>query len=66
MPPERVEALRRAFDATVRDPAFLAEAEKAKIEVDPLTGEEVAALVEKLSRTPADTVARVRTAMENK
>ena len=66
VPPERVEALRRAFDATVRDPAFLAEADKAKIEVDPLTGEEVAKLVEKVSRTPADTVARVRAAMENK
>ncbi len=56
----------RAFDATVKDPAFLADADKSKIEVDPLTGEQVAALVEQVSRTPADTVARVRAAMENK
>src|SRR5215210_4540934 len=42
VPPERVEALRRAFDATMRDPAFLAETEKLKIEVEPLTGEQVA------------------------
>jgi tripartite-type tricarboxylate transporter receptor subunit TctC len=66
VPPERVEALRRAFDATVKDPAFLADADKSKIEVDPLTGEQVAALVEQVSRTPVDTVARVRAAMENK
>jgi tripartite-type tricarboxylate transporter receptor subunit TctC len=66
VPPARVEALRRAFDATMKDPTYLAEADKLKIEVDPLTGEEVAALVERVSRTPPDTVARVRTAMENK
>ena len=34
VPPERVEALRRAFDATMKDPAFLADADKSKIEVD--------------------------------
>jgi tripartite-type tricarboxylate transporter receptor subunit TctC len=66
VPAPRVEALRRAFDATMKDPAYLAEADKLKIEVDPLAGEEVAALVEQVSRTPPDTVARVRTAMENK
>jgi tripartite-type tricarboxylate transporter receptor subunit TctC len=66
VPAARVEALRRAFDATMKDPAYLAETDKLKIEVDPLSGEEVAALVEQVSRTPADTVARVRTAMENK
>jgi tripartite-type tricarboxylate transporter receptor subunit TctC len=66
VPAARLEALRRAFDATMKDPAYLAEADKLKIEVDPLSGEEVSALVEQVSRTPADTVARVRAAMENK
>ena len=66
VPPARVEAIRRAFDATMKDPAYLAEADKLKIEVDPLTGEQVAALVAQVSRTPADTVARVRAAMENR
>jgi tripartite-type tricarboxylate transporter receptor subunit TctC len=66
VPAARVEALRRAFDATMKDPAYLAEADKLKVEVDPLTGEQVAALVGQVSRTPADTVARVRAAMENK
>jgi tripartite-type tricarboxylate transporter receptor subunit TctC len=66
VPGARVTALRRAFDATMRDPGYLAEADKLKIDVDPLSGEQVAALVEQVSHTPADTVARVRTAMENK
>jgi tripartite-type tricarboxylate transporter receptor subunit TctC len=66
VPPARLETLRRAFDATMKDPAYLAEADKLKIEVDPLSGEEVTALVEQVSRTPAETVARVRAAMENK
>jgi tripartite-type tricarboxylate transporter receptor subunit TctC len=63
VPPERVEALRRAFDATMRDPAFLAETEKLKIEVEPLTGEQVATLIAEAYATPVDTVARVRDAM---
>jgi hypothetical protein len=66
VPAARLQALRRAFDATMKDPAYLAEADKLKIEVDPLSGEEVTALVEQVSRTPAETVARVRAAMENK
>jgi hypothetical protein len=64
VPADRLNALRRAFDTTMKDPAFLAEAEKLKIDVDPLTGEQVAALVEQVSRTPPETVARVRAAME--
>ena len=66
VPAERVEALRRAFDATLKDKAFLADADKSKIELDPLTGEQVAALVEQVSRTPADIAARVRSALESK
>src|SRR5262245_34512366 len=66
VPAERVDAIRRAFDATMKDPVYLAEADKLKIEVDPLTGEQVAALIEQIYRTPADTVARVRAGMENK
>ncbi len=65
-PAERVQALRRAFDATMKDPAYLAEAERLKIEVDALTGEQVAALVEQVTRTPPELVERVRKAMEVK
>jgi tripartite-type tricarboxylate transporter receptor subunit TctC len=66
VPSERVAALRRAFDATMKDPAYLAEADKLKIEVDALTGEQVAALVEQVTRTPTELVERVRKAMEAK
>jgi tripartite-type tricarboxylate transporter receptor subunit TctC len=66
VPAERVTAIRRAFDATMKDKEFLAEADKLKIEVDPLSGEQVAELISQIYRTPADTVARVRAAMEVK
>jgi tripartite-type tricarboxylate transporter receptor subunit TctC len=66
VPADRVEALRRAFDVTIKDPAFREEAEKTKIDLDALTGEEVQKLVEQVSHTPADVVARVREAMASK
>src|SRR6266508_2317436 len=64
VPPERVDALRRAFDATMKDPAFIAEAAKLQFEVDPLTGEQVQALVAQLANTPREIIARVRAALE--
>jgi tripartite-type tricarboxylate transporter receptor subunit TctC len=66
VPADRVEALRRAFDATMKDKEFLADAVKFNLDVDPLTGEQVAALVEQISRTAPETAARVRAAMEAK
>jgi tripartite-type tricarboxylate transporter receptor subunit TctC len=64
VPVERVAALRRAFDATMKDPAFVAEAAKLQFEVDPLTGEQLQALVAQLASTPREVVARVRAALE--
>lgn len=64
VPVERVTALRRAFDATMKDPAFIAEAAKLQFDVDPLTGEQVQALIGELAATPRDVVARVRAALE--
>jgi tripartite-type tricarboxylate transporter receptor subunit TctC len=66
VPPDRVVALRRAFDATVKDPAFLGEATMSRIDIDPLSGEEVQTLVGEVSQTPPDVVARVRDALGNK
>jgi tripartite-type tricarboxylate transporter receptor subunit TctC len=66
VPAERVAAVRRAFDATMKDPAYLADCDKLKIDVDPLTGEEVAALVEQVSKTAPETVTRVRSALEHR
>ncbi|MCC6890654.1 MAG: hypothetical protein IT536_19190 [Hyphomicrobiales bacterium] len=64
VPADRAQALRRAFDATLRDPAFLAEAEKLKLEVNPVTGEEVERLVKELYATPKDIVEAARTAIK--
>lgn len=64
MPPARIEALRRAFDATMNDPDFVADAAQLQLELSPMRGEEVQALVAKLARTPPEIVARVRAALE--
>ena len=66
VPPERVSALRRAFDAALKDPALIAEADKSKIEIDPLAGEDVTELIKQVSATPPEVVARVRAALENR
>jgi tripartite-type tricarboxylate transporter receptor subunit TctC len=59
-PRERVAALRTAFHATVADPAFLADAAKINMEVQPLAGETIDKLVADVLRTPAPVVARAR------
>ena len=64
VPPARIEALRRAFDATMNDPDFVADAAQLQLELSPMRGEEVQALVAKLARTPPEIVARVRAALE--
>jgi hypothetical protein len=48
-----VEILRRAFDATMRDPALIAEAEKRKMDLNqPMFGEEIHALIDRLYQAP--------------
>jgi tripartite-type tricarboxylate transporter receptor subunit TctC len=65
-PPDRVEALRRAFDATTKDPEFLAEAERTKLTVGPLAGEELQKLVAEVSGLTPDLVEKVKAAYEMK
>ncbi|MGE0745051.1 MAG: Bug family tripartite tricarboxylate transporter substrate binding protein [Rhodospirillales bacterium] len=52
VPAERAAALRAAFMATMKDPEFLAVAEKAQLEITPVAGEAVAALMEEVYATP--------------
>ena len=66
VPAECVQVLRRAFDATMKDPQFVANAARLKLDIDPMTGEEVQALVGELARTPPEIVARVRGVLEAK
>jgi tripartite-type tricarboxylate transporter receptor subunit TctC len=60
VPAERVTAIRRAFDATMKDPEFLAEAEKLKLGIDPVSGEDVQKLVADIYATPKEEVERAR------
>ncbi len=60
VPGERVALLRQAFEAMLRDPAVLAEAEREKLEIDPVPGPELQALVERLARTPPATLEAIK------
>jgi tripartite-type tricarboxylate transporter receptor subunit TctC len=64
VPVDRVQALRRAFDATMKDPEFLADATKFKLEIDPLSGEQVQEVIARVMKTPEPIAARVRKALE--
>ena len=59
IPPDRLAALRQAFDATMTDRDFLAEADKLKMEINPLTGVQVENLVRQVyAETPPDVAKR--------
>jgi tripartite-type tricarboxylate transporter receptor subunit TctC len=62
LPPERARALRDAFQATMRDPVFLAEAKKLGFDIGPLPGEEMAALIAGLYASPPDIIQATRAA----
>jgi len=62
-PPAQLEVLRAAFDKTMADPQFLADAEKMRIDIAPLPGAKVQAVVEKLYAAPAAIVERARKAI---
>ena len=54
VPPERVAALRKAFMDTFQDEALLADAKKGRFDNEPLSGEEMQALVAKAYALPED------------
>jgi tripartite-type tricarboxylate transporter receptor subunit TctC len=61
-PAARTQALRRAFAATMKDERFLADAARTQIEVEPMSGEEVEALIAKISAASPSVVARAKQA----
>jgi tripartite-type tricarboxylate transporter receptor subunit TctC len=65
-PEERVALLRRAFDETMKDAEFLAEAERLSVDIDPMTGAEVQEAVRQILATPKDVIARTQAALEGK
>ncbi len=64
-PPDRVEALRRAFMATMTDPEFVKEATSAGLDIAPIEGGKIAELYGRLYETPADVIAEARRAVGN-
>ncbi len=66
VPADRVAALRKAFDLTLLDADFIAEAKREGAEVRPMNGEELAQVIKDLIEAPADVRARMKTALEPK
>jgi hypothetical protein len=58
--------LRKAFDATLRDPAFFADADKQRLEIRAMDGGELADLVRQVIETPAELRERVKLAIQPK
>lgn len=56
-PAPRLEIIRRAFEATLADPAFLAETTSSRMAVSPVSASRVAEVIEQLYRTPPDVLA---------
>jgi tripartite-type tricarboxylate transporter receptor subunit TctC len=63
IPADRVAAIRNAFAATLKDPEFLKEAAKAKLDVDLVTGEEVDQVLKEAAGSPEAVIARVKQAL---
>jgi hypothetical protein len=61
-----VAALRAAFDATLKDPKFLAAAAQARMYMNPLGGEELQGIVTKIVSKPPELIAKVKDALKIK
>jgi tripartite-type tricarboxylate transporter receptor subunit TctC len=64
LPAERLATLRRAFDATMKDPVFLAETQKLGMEINPVSGADLEALVARMMNTPAALAERARNVLK--
>jgi tripartite-type tricarboxylate transporter receptor subunit TctC len=64
LPAERVRALRTAFMDSVKDPKFLEEAVKQGVEVQPLAGVDIHALLERIYASPRAVIERAKAAAE--
>ena len=60
LPRERVAELRAAFDAANKDAELLAEAKRIKMEIDPVSGDDLQQVVEQLFTTPKEVLDLVR------
>jgi tripartite-type tricarboxylate transporter receptor subunit TctC len=60
LPPERAAILKQAFMATQRDPAYLAEAQRLQVDISPLSGDDIQALLQRLAATPPALIDRYK------
>jgi tripartite-type tricarboxylate transporter receptor subunit TctC len=60
VPPERVRLLRAAFDAMLKDPEFLGEVEKTKLEFQPASGEELERLIHNTANAPPQLIEKMQ------
>jgi tripartite-type tricarboxylate transporter receptor subunit TctC len=63
VPAERVAALRKAFQDTLRDPEFVADAERLKLDVDQVSGEQLQKLVERIYTASPELIGKIRQAL---
>lgn len=63
VPEDRVKALRAAFDATMKDRAFIEEAQKSKLDLQPVGGEELQKIVADIVATPPKVVDRLKSVL---
>ena len=63
VPPERMAILRKAFDATLRDKAFLADTDKVRFDIEPMDAAEVTQIVRETIGAPPDLIAKARAAL---
>jgi tripartite-type tricarboxylate transporter receptor subunit TctC len=63
VPAERLAALRQAFDDTLEDPDFLAEAAKAGAEINPMSGAALQNIIDDLNNAPPDLKNAVKAAL---
>jgi hypothetical protein len=63
IPPDRLKALREAFHATMKDKDFLAEAQRAGLDIDPASAEEVEALFKRFATFPPEVYRKAQEAM---
>jgi tripartite-type tricarboxylate transporter receptor subunit TctC len=64
VPADRVAALRKALAATFKDPQFLAEADQAKLPINPNTAEEVEQVVRDVLAVPPSVAAKLKDALK--
>jgi tripartite-type tricarboxylate transporter receptor subunit TctC len=65
-PKELVQAMRRAFAETMRDPEFLKDAEKSKLDVDPISGEDVEKTVKRIFQLSPSMLAKLKAILSSK